>query len=223
MKSCLYLFVLVCFQPLLYAQHANGLDMHLKQVPTETDNLFEARFFAAAGSYDLAWLQLDPTALDQRHLAAPDHLNLSTPHDDTEVVLELVRVNITTPSFVVTDQDDRVLSANPSRHYRGVLAGHPGAIAALSVFPDEVIGVVAAQATANLVLGRDQQHAGGQTYVFYREVHAKKNSQYLCPRHPFPPKPSPRIAPTGSPRHPSCLKLTKRPSKNRATLRWNLF
>lgn len=191
MKSLIYLFVLLCFQCSLFAQAPNALATHLKTVRAQSEDVAEVTLFQPLASYDLAekagdqsqpatWLQLDPAALTQLHKAAPDHLNLILPHNGTEVVLELVRVNITTPGFVVTDQDDNVYAIEPANHYRGVLAGRPGSIAALSVFPDEVIGVVAAHETGNLVLGRDQQHADDQTYVFYREDLSKKSNPFLC-------------------------------------------
>ncbi len=199
MKSLIYLFVLFCLQVSLYAQTTNILADQVKQARTQSASVVEANLFETIAEYDLAekvgdrtqpatWLQLDPTALNQLHKAAPDHLNLTLPHNGATVVLELVQVTITTPGFVVTDQDDTVYSLPQGRHYRGVLGGRPGSIAALSVFPDEVIGVVADHEAGNLVLGRDQQHADGQTYVFFHEDHAKQSNQFTCQTPAVPAK-----------------------------------
>ena len=65
------------------------------------------------------------------------------------------------------------------KHYRGTISGDPNSIAAISIFEDEVIGLLS-NASGNVVLGKlkDQKRAG--KYIIYNDQNLNLEHSYEC-------------------------------------------
>lgn len=78
----------------------------------------------------------------------------SLPYRENYLELELIEVNILAENFKVTSADGMEVPYNPGVYYRGIVKGDPNSIAAISIFEDEIFGVVSTTADGNINIGR---------------------------------------------------------------------
>lgn len=113
-------------------------------------------------------------------LAGGDELlRLFIPVDDSEMELQLVRYQVAADGFqVVTDQSgSQSIPYTPGIHYRGIVKGDPNSTAAISIYENEITGVVSTdQGNFNLgkVAGFDN------LYVFYNEKDNSELEPFTC-------------------------------------------
>ena len=101
--------------------------------------------------------------LDQR----PEHVALVLPTAEGEVVLDLERTDLTTDDFVVRTASGGVQPRPEGLHYRGSIRNTPRSIAAISVFPEGVMGLLSDD-SGERVIGRFEDDAEG-LHVLYHE------------------------------------------------------
>ena len=117
-------------------------------------------------------LRVDAGAFAALRSDAPKAVTLALPSTGGTVELELVRVEVTTPDFRMVTSDSRgeAVPYTPGLHYRGVVKGVRGSLAAVSVFADEVFGIYRT-GTDTVVIGR---LAGGENkagdHLLYSEA-----------------------------------------------------
>ena len=103
------------------------------------------------------WLSLRSEDLRGLLLDRPKAMTLPLPAgaDDT-YELELVQVNLFAADFsIVLASNPMVLhEAEEGIHYRGVIKDYPGSVVAISVFGDEISGVISTPENGNQILGR---------------------------------------------------------------------
>jgi len=99
-----------------------------------------------------------------------------------EVELELVRVDILAPGFTVTTSRPTKENFSDSLgvHYRGIVKGDERSLAAISVFPGEVMGFYSTESGGNSVVGRLGGDNPGDTHVLYAEQDLKATSTFEC-------------------------------------------
>ncbi len=97
----------------------------------------------------------------------PEQLTLAIPTADGLIELDLVRVEIYSTGFsMVTASTDAPAVHVQGVHYRGIIAGQPLTLAAISIFPDEVMGFVS-DADGNHVLGKLE--GGTHEHIYYAD------------------------------------------------------
>jgi len=112
-------------------------------------------------------LDLDEVALAVLIDQYPTNLRLTVPTADGSIDLILQRANIFADGFaVIPASTGTPVDVAPGLHYRGIVAGEPGTLAAISIFPDEVMGVVSDK-NGNHVLGR--LNGGTREHIYYAE------------------------------------------------------
>lgn len=105
-------------------------------------------------------------------------LRLPTPEGGT-MDLELVRVNLFTPDFLLrTERGGGGMAYVGGLHYRGVVKGKSGSIAALSIFEDEIMGICATRESGNHILGK--MEGEGARHVLYRELDLLAAMPFHC-------------------------------------------
>ncbi|RMG28706.1 MAG: T9SS C-terminal target domain-containing protein [Bacteroidetes bacterium] len=130
-------------------------------------------------------LELDMAMLGRLQREAPRAftLSLATP-SRSNIEVELVEVNPFAPDFrVVTDRNPNGISVELGRHYRGVVKGSEGSIAAFSFFRDEVVGMVSLPRGGNYVLGRLDGSAAQREanhHILYRDDRMKVDFDFSC-------------------------------------------
>ncbi|MCB0644230.1 MAG: hypothetical protein KDC44_21450, partial [Phaeodactylibacter sp.] len=105
---------------------------------------------------DFDVLNIDETALAQLKSKAPEAISLTVPalSKNTTLELSLVRVDIFTSDFAVTlGSTGEVADVDHGVHYRGIIKGDHRSIAAISVYDDEIMGLIADD-DGNYVLGK---------------------------------------------------------------------
>lgn len=119
---------------------------------------------------DAAFMTASGTALAGILAQPPDHLTLEIPTADGLIALDLVRAEIHSTGFsLVTASTGAPVEHAPGVHYRGIIAGEPLTLAAISIFPDEVMGFVS-DATGNHVLGKLEGSADEHIYYAERDL-----------------------------------------------------
>lgn len=106
---------------------------------------------------DYTLFSLDANKLTSMKSNAPKTMNLEIPGQKTSMVLELVKVDITTEDFKMVEMPSGnvVQNKNDISHYRGVVRGKSNSIAAVSLLDGEVSGVISLEGdNGNLVMGK---------------------------------------------------------------------
>jgi Metallo-peptidase family M12/Fibronectin type III domain/Secretion system C-terminal sorting domain len=150
------------------------------------------------------FLTVRPTALEVLSQQPPDRLELVLSEEGQGLSLDLLRVDPFTADFrVVAASNGLPVAVHAGVHYRGVVKGDMNTLAAISIFPDELMGFVS-DATGNRVLGRLE---GSLTdHVLYRDTELKAEPGYACATEddgePYAPEQL-----TGAPKSAKCVRL----------------
>lgn len=124
-------------------------------------------------------LRLDPLATTALLQARSPFIAMELPGDEGTLTLDLERVEITTDEFnVVVASTGAATNYDAGVHYQGMIRGVPGSIAAISVFPNEVMGLVS-DAGSDKVLGRFENDTEGY-HVFYDDADLRGTSNAVC-------------------------------------------
>lgn len=147
----------------------------LTEVPTK---VFSSHRQAADALEHGTLLTLDLGAVRALNEAAPEALRLEVPFETTKsgrLTFELLKVNPLTPDFeVVTSSPEPGAAYDFGTHYRGVVAGDSGSLAAVSVFADELM--VFADTTAHGIVSvgaLEGRTKGPRAYVAFADDHLK--------------------------------------------------
>lgn len=135
----------------------------------------------APRTYEL--LELAPEAYSQLLAQQPDRMTLNVPSETYPgLQLELVRVDIFAEGFqVVESQTQQPAGVSYGLHYRGIVRGDESSIAALSFFENgDIMGIVSAEATGNLVLGQLQERSHQGLFILYRDQDVLQQMAYDC-------------------------------------------
>ena len=114
-------------------------------------------------------IMLDPAATTGLLAQRPAYFALELPTPEGTMTLDLEYVEITTADFSVTQASTGGSAPYVGgAHYRGMIRGVPGSLAAISVFENEVMGLIS-DGEGDRVLGRLADGEDGM-HVFYREA-----------------------------------------------------
>lgn len=112
--------------------------------PTASSNLSAVAGVAEAlhGGLVLDW---DATRIAQAKNSSADYLQVQLPVSETKTLtLELFKADFMTPEFRVINsaQPNRPITDIDGTHYWGVVKGRPNTLAAISIYENEVIGII---------------------------------------------------------------------------------
>lgn len=117
-------------------------------------------------------LELDLENLQKTAYEAPQSLTLNLPRPQKKSLeLELVRVNPFDGQFQITQSDNKEpFQFSPGLHYRGIVKGDPASLVAISIFEEEVTGLISTPSEGNLVLGKLKEDKSNKTqYLLYND------------------------------------------------------
>jgi len=146
----------------------------LERVPqsTETEALWSAALREATV------LRFDGAAA-ARLLASPqERIALELPGPNGTEIIDLLRADIFAPGFQVSLSSGGRADVELGLHYRGVVRGVPGSLAAISIFPAQVMGLIG-DAADDRVLGPVEGDAQGR-HVLYRESDLREQRGHAC-------------------------------------------
>ena len=107
-----------------------------------------------------------------------EYISLELPTATGSMTLDLERASITTDDFKLSAASGMAVNYAPGLHYRGMVRGIPGSVVAISVFGDEVMGLII-DAEGELVLGRFEDRKDA-LHVLYREADLLRRPDPVC-------------------------------------------
>lgn len=107
---------------------------------------------------DAPYLVLDLQAekMEENRADEPELLKIQLPYfDNTVLNLNLAKVEIFTPDFQVTaSSTNAAVPFKRGLHYRGIIENDFGSVVAISIFDNELMGLISSDKIGNLVLGK---------------------------------------------------------------------
>jgi photosystem II stability/assembly factor-like uncharacterized protein len=121
---------------------------------------------------------LQPDTLIWKRLISdrPAQVVIQLPFEGGMLALELERCEITSEGFRIIQSDAANCVYTPGLHYRGKIAGATQSMAALSIFENGIMGVLA-DAEGNINVGRIEN---SNQYVIFREKNLKRHPAFEC-------------------------------------------
>jgi hypothetical protein len=184
MKNLILLFSSLWFSfPVFGQQQHNLLSLEIEAVKKNKAVFHKTNLFAASGKAksdarfddllaDGQLFTLDRKALETLFAAKHEAIELSLPTGgDKPLKMELVRRQLLTDDFTVvaSHSNGQPVDYQPGVYYRGIIDGDSESLAAISLFEDEVIGVISTKKEGNRVLGKTSHDPKTDAYIFYRE------------------------------------------------------
>ena len=182
----LSLFLMLCITPLLaFSQQrvakevmnlsASGADFQKTNLFEFQTNNLSTRSVDLEGLSSGTILKIDFQAIENLINEAPSRIQMPIPTDSrSNLVLDLVQHNIHTPDYeaYTSDQPNTPLKYERGKHYRGVISGDENSIVSISVFKNEVMGLISSNA-GNLVLGKLQKSKEKEHVLYYDNLLTK--------------------------------------------------
>lgn len=104
---------------------------------------------------------------------------LELPTANGTLRLDLERARVTTEDFTVRRASDgRTVEAPAAVHYRGIIHGDPGSLVSISVFAEELMGMIS-DANGERIIGRFE-HAPRGLHVLYDERDLRSTNTFAC-------------------------------------------
>ncbi len=124
-------------------------------------------------------------AFDKGKLASfkskvPMTMNLAIPLQKSAISVELVKVDIRTEDFEITEMPSgkTIRADNSVIHYRGIVKGQPNSIAAISFFDNEVSGIISiGEESSNFVIGKLDN---SKNQIIYKDKDISHLNDFVC-------------------------------------------
>ncbi len=126
------------------------------------------------------FLRLDEEKLHRLVGERPEAISLNLPWQGDTLRLELYQAPVLTDGFSVRTSAHEPFYYAPGAYYRGIIAGEPESLVAVSFFEGEVIGVVSHPLWGNLNLGRLDIPGNRLDYVLYSDLDLPENLGFEC-------------------------------------------
>ena len=123
-------------------------------------------------------LRYDERAAGDLLRTRDERITLELPSADGVQLIDLIRAEILAPGFQVSISSGDRAVVEFGAHYRGVVRGVPGSLAAISIYPDAVMGLIST-AQDERVLG-PLEHDPEQRHVLYRTSDLREVPDFSC-------------------------------------------
>jgi hypothetical protein len=124
-------------------------------------------------------LDFNQTAASELINEQPENLDLSIPTANGMIELKLYRSRIFSDDFTVVTSDGKGAQSDNGIHYRGIINNNYSSIAAISIFPDQVMGFISTPENGNMLLGVLADNMKKQ-HVLYNEIDLHVPSGPVC-------------------------------------------
>jgi len=148
--------------------------------PFSNNSQLRSQQYAAVSS-DLQVYQLDPMAYQRMFAQQAERMTLQLPAGERTMDLDLYQVDLLAEgNFEIETADGQVFTAEQfsGRHYRGVIQGEEGSLVAVSLFGDEMVGLISSPERGNLVLTKVEEKAG--EYLLYESTELDQRHELDC-------------------------------------------
>lgn len=126
------------------------------------------------------FLQLNKSELEKIHQESPMNLvlHIPSPQGNGTWILELCKTQILTSDFKIKTSDGKEYDAPKSLYYQGIFNGDPHSMVAISLFENEIVGMLSNH-SGNYDLGKLDQ-VQNELYVLYRSNELAEKIPFNC-------------------------------------------
>ena len=127
-------------------------------------------------------MQIDFSLLSNLYQQSPEAIEFNIPLDvGVSKTLKLFKTDIYTPGFNLkaSSNPEQTIAYKGGVHYWGIIDGDVNSIAAISIFENEVMGLITTPTEGNFVLGKLENAPMG-FYVFYNDKNLTKTNPSSC-------------------------------------------
>jgi|GEM_PF-1522291 len=158
----------------VYGQSGKSADLFTRQ----PHSLRSARVIQAVNKSTL--LKLNTSELKKLHQSKNAKLELTLPYEKGHLELELIRTELFTPDFkVVTSESNELpVAVQPGIYYRGIAKNDSNTLATISIFENEVLGIIASD-QGNIVIGNYDKNKKDE-YIIYNDHDLTKPFIFDC-------------------------------------------
>jgi len=121
-------------------------------------------------------LTLDKNKLSKLKNQKPKTLQISFPLPNRTFEVDLIEFDILTTDFRVNTSDGKTSQFKRGVFYRGIVKNDTNSVVSISVFDDEVFGVIS-NSEGNFDLGKID---GDQDYIIYKSENLQSESPFVC-------------------------------------------
>lgn len=127
-------------------------------------------------------VQIKPTDLQKLNATNSGALNMSMPFNDQMLELELVEQKSLWENFQVktSTSNNQPISYQKAKFYKGIVKGDDESAVSLSIFPDEVMGLIFSKSLGNVVVSKAKSDSKDNSYVIYSEKDLLTTGGYEC-------------------------------------------
>ncbi len=112
---------------------------------------------------------------------APEFISLYMPFDgNAPAKVDLVKVDLFAPGFQVTNSENADMEWDLGTHYRGIIDGVDGSIAAVSFIDGQVMGMFSAPRSGNYTLGVLAGDNATRTHILYNDADLVQSNPLDC-------------------------------------------
>ncbi len=187
MKKYIIWLITVCFCTALIAQNKAPLNTIINNKLLEEDfpsyQLLENDPVNQISDINRVFRNADIFAINESGRSQllndrPENLEFQLTTNQGDLILQLTRYQVVTDDFtaVTNEQPDTPIDYEPGLYYRGIVNGNPNSSAAISIFKDEIIGMVFPRGEEVYTIGKVKNN--GDKHVGYYE-------KDLIPTHDF--------------------------------------
>jgi hypothetical protein len=167
------------------------IDAEAENIFIKADNLFiqsNTSIFAESIIKNATILELNFDAAAKLIEDSPEYICITIPlKNDKPVKLKLFRNNFFAPDLSVvtsSNTDERFLKTN-GIHYWGIISDDYNSIAAISIFKNEVMGIISSPGTGNIILG-PIENDNASRHIIYNENNFQSSNGNICLTNDFP-------------------------------------
>jgi hypothetical protein len=193
MKKIYFFLLLVAAANISFGQNLKPIAQKINERKAQNSEFRHSQLFKIADAANQRGIQVTnivskSTILEFNQSAAqiilsskPDNLNFVIPSQTGNIELELYKANFFTPDFsvVTSSSNGQPVSYEGGVHYWGIIKGDNSSLAAISIFGNEIMGMVSSPAEGNFVLGKLENDQQGR-HIFYNEKDLKISPNTQC-------------------------------------------
>ena len=194
MKKIYFFLLLIAVSGMSFGENLKPIAQKINDRKSQNVEFRHSQLFGIADEANLRDIQqvndvvkkstllvFDQSAARNILSAKPENLDFTIPAQTGNIELELYKANIFTPDFsvVTSGTNGRAVPYEGGVHYWGIIKGDNSSLAAISIFDNEVMGMVSSPSAGNFVLGKLENDAQAR-HIFYNEKDLKISPNTQC-------------------------------------------
>lgn len=124
------------------------------------------------------YLSLEKNVVQELTVKEEELVRLELPYHSNKLILALFDELPVSDDFRVNSPSGVIAYDKTARHYRGVVEGDNHSVVAISVFKDQIVGMISSTNFGNMILGQIPEEGG--THILYQENEFSPKMPFEC-------------------------------------------